>query len=72
MERLCSEPDVGPSFGSEPPSLQYDLRAKRFRIAFFWSMVLLDSMAIPIILYFVLWKGSGLDHDTGELDTIHP
>ncbi|KAL2068447.1 hypothetical protein VTL71DRAFT_16545 [Oculimacula yallundae] len=46
------------------PSLKYDLRKRKVRILIFWSMVLLDSMIIPIVLYFLLWKGSGLDHDT--------
>jgi len=55
------------SFGrSGPPRLEYELRTKKLRIAFFWSMILLDSMGLPIVLYFVLWKGTPLSHSTGE------
>ncbi|KAF8851765.1 hypothetical protein BDZ45DRAFT_601020, partial [Acephala macrosclerotiorum] len=49
---------------SELPELQYELHTKKLRIVFFWVRVLLDSMIIPIVLYFVLWKESGLDHNT--------
>ncbi|KAJ5038838.1 uncharacterized protein L3040_006517 [Drepanopeziza brunnea f. sp. 'multigermtubi'] len=37
-----------------PPSLEYDLASKVWRIIIFWTLVILDSFAIPIILYFVL------------------
>jgi hypothetical protein len=66
MERINIESDSASLYGDEPPRLEYDLRSKKLRIGFFWSMVLLDSMVIPIVLYFALWKGSGLDHSTGE------
>ncbi|KAK0119917.1 hypothetical protein ONS95_011342 [Cadophora gregata] len=36
------------------PSLEYDLASKKWRILIFWTLVILDSFAIPIILYFVL------------------
>jgi len=36
------------------PSLEYDLASKKWRILIFWTLVIMDSFAIPIILYFVL------------------
>ncbi|PBP23303.1 hypothetical protein BUE80_DR005905 [Diplocarpon rosae] len=36
------------------PSLEYDLASKVWRIMIFWTLVIMDSFAIPIILYFVL------------------
>lgn len=45
-----------------PPSLGYSLYAKHRRrnIFIFWSLVAFDSVAMPIILYFVLWYHTSL------------
>jgi hypothetical protein len=49
-----------------PPSLGYTLHeSKRKRnIAIFWSMVVLDSVAMPIVLYFALWYNTSLSPNT--------
>ncbi|KAF7194959.1 hypothetical protein HII31_03633 [Pseudocercospora fuligena] len=44
-----------PDFEPEPPSLNYDLWSRRWYIAFFWSLILVDCIAMPIVLYFCLW-----------------
>lgn len=45
-----------------PPSLSYSLFApkRRRNIAIFWTLVVVDSVAMPIILYFVLWYHTDL------------
>lgn len=45
-----------------PPSLGYSLYAKHRRrnIAIFWTLVVFDSVAMPIILYFALWYHTSL------------
>jgi len=40
---------------SGPPSLNYTLQTRKSSIAIFWTLILLDSIAIPIVLYFTLW-----------------
>lgn len=44
-----------PAFEPEPPSLNYDLRTKKKALWFFWSVVIFDSVIMPIGLYFGLW-----------------
>ena len=46
------ESDAGNSSG--PPALNYTLRTRKASIAFFWSLILFDSIAIPLVLYFTL------------------
>lgn len=41
-------------FEPEPPPLDYDMWKRKWSIVFFWSMVLVDCVATPIILYFTL------------------
>lgn len=48
-----------PEFLPEPPSLNYTLRTRKLSIAFFWSLIIFDSVALPIGLYFGLWYGVG-------------
>lgn len=48
------------------PSLEYDLASKKWRILIFWTLVILDSFAIPIILYFVLNYSTTLDKKQGQ------
>lgn len=43
-----------------PPPLNYTLRTRKLSIAFFWSLILFDSIAVPIGLYFGLWYGTSL------------
>lgn len=46
-----------PAFEPEPPSLNYTLRTKkRIRALWlFWTVVIFDSVVMPIALYFGLW-----------------
>ncbi len=53
-----------PAFQAEPPSLNYTLATRRRSIAIFWSLVLIDSIAMPIALYFGLWYGTNLTPNT--------
>ena len=39
---------------NEPPPLKYTLRTRKASIVFFWSLILIDSIAIPLVLYFTL------------------
>jgi hypothetical protein len=51
---------------AEPPSLNYSLYPRIKYIAFFWTLVVLDVVCLPIILYFVLWYKTKLSHNAGE------
>ena len=44
-----------PAFEPEPPALPYDLRTKKRKLWFFWIFVIIDSVLMPIGLYFGLW-----------------
>jgi hypothetical protein len=44
-----------PAFEPEPPALPYDLRSKKRKLWFFWIFVIIDSVLMPIGLYFGLW-----------------
>jgi len=61
---------------AEPPSLNYSLYPRIKYIAFFWTLVVLDVVCLPIILYFVLWYKTSLSHNavfsisTGALGTV--
>lgn len=46
------ESDAG--LPSEPPPLNYSLRTRKLSIAFFWTLIVVDSIAIPVVLYFCL------------------
>ncbi|KAF9870593.1 hypothetical protein CkaCkLH20_11899 [Colletotrichum karsti] len=48
-----------PSFQPRPPPLNYTLRTRKLSIALFWALILFDSIAMPIALYFGLWYGVG-------------
>lgn len=52
---------------AEPPSLEYSLYtpySRRWRIAFFWTLVVFDSTIMPIALYYGLWYGTDLSPNT--------
>jgi len=40
--------------------LNYDLRKRWVSITWFWTLILIDSIAVPIALYFGLWYGTSL------------
>ena len=46
-------------FLPEPPRLNYTLRTRKWSIFLFWTVILVDSVAMPIALYFGLWYGVG-------------
>ncbi|KAF3022954.1 hypothetical protein E8E14_007240 [Neopestalotiopsis sp. 37M] len=48
-----------PPFRPEPPRLGYTLRTRKMAIFLFWSVILFDSVVMPIALYFGLWYGVG-------------
>lgn len=64
-----------PSF-AHPPPLNYSLRTRKRSITIFWTLVFLDVVCMPIILYFCLWYLTGLTHNavfsisTGALGTV--
>jgi len=45
---------------NELPSLEYTLHKRKWSILIFWSLVLIDSIAMPISLYFGLTAGTSL------------
>ncbi|EOA84399.1 hypothetical protein ACJQWK_01229 [Exserohilum turcicum] len=45
------------------PRLDYSLRDRRVRIGIFWMLVFFDSVALPVLLYFILWYGTDLEHN---------
>lgn len=49
----------GATFQPEPPKLNYTLRTRKFAIFFFWTVIVFDSVVMPIALYFGLWYGVG-------------
>jgi hypothetical protein len=51
MDTMVSDP----AFEPEPPALPYDLRSKKRKLWFFWIFVIIDSVLMPIGLYFGLW-----------------
>ncbi|KAF2769822.1 hypothetical protein EJ03DRAFT_326972 [Teratosphaeria nubilosa] len=46
-----------PMFEPEPPPLHYSLAPRKWSIIMFWSLILVDCIAMPIALYFGLWYG---------------
>lgn len=54
IERGRSLGDATAGFEPEPPRLDYDMWSRKWFILFFWSMVFVDCVATPIVLYFTL------------------
>jgi hypothetical protein len=50
---------------TRPPGLNYSLRPRKKAIAIFWTLIVLDCVAMPIALYFGLWYGTGLSPNAG-------
>jgi len=48
------------AFEPEPPPLNYSLWSRRWSITFFWGLIVIDCVAMPIGLYFGLWYGTNL------------
>ncbi|KAK5674227.1 hypothetical protein LTS10_013064 [Elasticomyces elasticus] len=49
----------------ELPRIEFDLRDHKLSIAVTWTVLFLSSGALPVILYFGLRYGTGLELDTG-------
>ncbi|KAK3073545.1 hypothetical protein LTR53_004779 [Teratosphaeriaceae sp. CCFEE 6253] len=55
------EPSIEPlSFEPEPPPLNYSLSKRKWSIVFFWGLIIVDCVFMPIGLYFGLWYGTNL------------
>jgi len=52
----------------QPPGLNYTLRTRKKSIAIFWTLIVLDCVAMPIALYFGLWYGTKLSPNAGRLN----
>ncbi|ORY70896.1 uncharacterized protein BCR38DRAFT_453594 [Pseudomassariella vexata] len=57
--------EVGP-FQPLPPSLNYTLRTRKMAIFLFWTIIVFDSVAMPVALYFGLWYGVGPGNPNNE------
>ncbi|KAF2178481.1 hypothetical protein K469DRAFT_695290 [Zopfia rhizophila CBS 207.26] len=61
---------------THPPDLNYSLRPRKKALVIFWTLIVLDCVAMPIALYFGLWYGTGLSPNavfsisTGALGTV--
>jgi hypothetical protein len=42
---------------TRPPPLNYSLRTRKKALLFFWTLIILDCVCMPIALYFGLWYG---------------
>lgn len=62
---------VSPRLSSCPPELPYSLRDRKWSIAFFWTLFVIDTLAQPLILYFALWYATDLSHNLGMQPSIH-
>ena len=51
-----------PTF-EHPPPLEYTLQTRKKSIVFFWSLIIVDCIFVPIILYFSLWYATSLSHN---------
>jgi len=52
--------DNDPILLAGPPPLEYSLDGRKRSIAIFWSLILVDTIGVPIALYFGLWYGTNL------------
>lgn len=66
VDEVCQRGSVDPIAPSDvsdnprlPPTLNYTLRDKKLRIAFFWCFILFDCAIVPTGLYFILWYDAG-------------
>ncbi|KAK5739384.1 hypothetical protein LTR17_005289 [Elasticomyces elasticus] len=48
------------AFEPEPPPLNYSLMSRKWSIIFFWGLIVIDCVFMPIGLYFGLWYGTNL------------
>lgn len=62
IETMQSTTDA--AFEPEPPPLNYTLYTRKLSIFIFWSLILIDSIAMPLVLYFCLWYLTDLTPNT--------
>ena len=48
-----------------PPALNYSLRDRKKSITITWTLIILDSCILPIILFYALWY-TKMSHLTGK------
>lgn len=48
------------AFEPEPPPLNYSLADRKWSIVLFWTLMIIDCIAMPIALYFGLWYHTDL------------
>lgn len=68
-DTVVAAPSVGGTtvmLEPEPPPLNYTLRTRKRAILIFWTLIIFDSVIIPIALYFGLWYGVGPGTNTPE------
>jgi hypothetical protein len=58
-----------PSF-AEPPTLNYSLYPRIRYILFFWTLVFIDVICVPLVLYFTLWYKTNLSPNAGTSATM--
>ena len=51
---------------THPPDLNYSLRPRKKALAWFWTLIVLDCVAMPIGMYFGLWYGTTLSPNAGK------
>jgi hypothetical protein len=52
---------------TSPPPLNYSLKPRFRHIAIFWTLVAIDCIAVPLVLYFVLHYHTNLSPNAGRL-----
>jgi hypothetical protein len=57
-----------PSF-EHPPPLNYSLRPRIKSITIFWTLIFIDCICVPLVLYFTLWYLTNLSHNAGRVTT---
>ena len=53
---------------ANPPPLPVSLRERKKGIALAWTLIVLDSSILPLIVFYGLWYGSSLTPSISKLD----
>lgn len=59
-----SDAAVANSISFGPPSLRYTIHNRKWAITRFWLLILFDSIAVPLVLYYTLWYLTDLSPNT--------
>ena len=68
MDRSILEALSVSKSGANPPPLPMSLRERKRRIALAWTLIVLDSSILPLIVFYGLWYGSSLTPSISKLD----